>query len=139
MRVKCLGKPTPPHDIRIITNIPRPDYEDNKVKQEPTFSIEYFELGSKRYAPTNNNGEIEKSKEFSEEFIKQSETEPQPIGEISNKQIKTSSDGRLWLYKEKMFELDRNDYEREKVKFLILNFLEKERIIFEKLRLKYKT
>ncbi len=137
MRVKCLGRAEPPREILIITAVPRPNYQDHKAKQGPLFT-QYFELGQKQYSPLSKNGEINKSKDFYEKFIKQSKKEPQLIGEISNEQFKRSTLGRLWIYDEKIYEFDRNDYNQQQVKLLILDFLEKEREEFARLKRKYK-
>jgi len=142
MRVKCLGRVAPPHDIRIITAVPRPDYQDNKDKLEP-FYTQYFTLGQKQYLPLSKSGGINKSKGFHEKIIKQSKKEPQPIVEIYKSKIagsgsiKESTRGRLWLYNEKIYEFDRNDYDQQQVKLLILDFLEEERKEFSELKRKH--
>jgi hypothetical protein len=134
MRVKCLGRVTPPHDVQVITAVPRPDYQDNKPEQEPYYP-QYLELGSKRYS----SGQIIESKDLYEKFIQKSKKEPQQICEISNKVKKQSKSGRLYLYKDKIYEFDRNDYNPQQVKLIILDFLEKEREEFVQLKRKYKS
>jgi hypothetical protein len=142
MRVKCLGRVTPPHDIQVITAVPRPDYGDNKAKLEP-FYTQYFTLGQKQYLPLSKSAGINKSKDFHEKFIKQSKKEPQPIVEIAKSKIagsdspKESTLGKLWLYNEKIYEFDRNDYDQQQVKLLILDFLEEERKEFAELKRKH--
>ena len=134
MRVKCLGRVTPPHDVQVITAVPRPDYHDNKPEQEPYYP-QYLELGSKRYS----SGEIIQSKDLYEKFIKKSKKEPQLIYEFSIGKSKESTRGRLYLYKDKIYECDQNYYNQQQVKWLIFDFLEKERGKFAQLKNKYKS
>ena len=136
--MKCLGRAEPPVEIRIITAIPRPDYHDHKPKQEPYFT-QHFTLGQKQYLPLSKSGEINKSKEFSDKYIRLSKKEPRQICEISNEKIKESTRGRLYLYNEKIYEFDRNDYNQQQVKLLILDFLEKEKKEFARLKRRYKS
>ena len=44
---------------------------------------------------------------------------------------------RLWLYEGKIYETDRNDYDKQQAKLLILEFLDKERRKFQGLEQKY--
>ena len=138
MRVKCLGRVTHPHDIQVITAVPRPDYHDYKPEQEPYYP-QYLELGSRQYFPISKSCGTIQSRDLYEKFIKKSRKEPQPICEISNKIIKKSKSGRLYFHKDKIYEFDRNDYSPQQVKYLILDFLEKETIEFTQLKRKYKS
>ena len=91
----------------------------------------YLELYHKRYSSLSETGKINESKDLFEKLISQSKSEPQPIVEISQTtgidSIEKSRLGRLWLYNDKIYESDRNDYDQQLVKLLILDFSEKER------------
>ena len=99
-----------------------------------------FELYHKLYSFLSENGKINESKDLFQKLIRQSKTEPQPIVEISktagSDSIKESTLGRLWLYNEKIYEFDRNDYDQRQVKLLILDFLDKEKEKFARLKRK---
>jgi hypothetical protein len=135
MRVKCLGRAILPHETTVITNIPRPDYGDSKAKdnkQGISFWDDRITLGSKQYYVVSDN-DLTKSKESWEKFTKTKNNEPMQIVESISGQTNLSTQGRLWLYDDIVFKLDRNNYELDQVKLLIRSWLENEDIFFKKL------
>jgi len=146
MSVKCLGKPTIPKEIRIRTWVPRPNYGEQNSKEKTEhiiFSPRYLELRGKQYSPITGKGEIDKSKNSCVNAIRRSKKEPQLAGEIKTvgggEKVNDSTFLRLWLYDGKIYEVDRNDYDRKQVKHLILDFLEREKRKFQKLERKYEV
>jgi len=143
MSVKCLGKPKIPEDLRIITAIPRPGEQNFKGKTEYIIRPEkYLELHGKRYLPLKGIGEIDKSENSCVNVIRRSKKEAQLVGEIKksiggSENVNDLTLLRLWLYGGKIYEVDRNDYDKKQVKLLILDFLDKEKKKIQKLKQKY--
>jgi len=141
MSVKCLGKPTIPEDIHVISYIPRHGEQNFKGKREHIISPQkYLELQGKRYLPLKGKGEIDKSENSCVNAMRRSKKEPQLVGEIKSKagieKVNDLTFLRLWLYDEKIYEVDRNDYDKEQAKYLILDFSDKEKGKFQKLKQK---
>jgi len=142
MSVKCLGKPTIPRDLRIISHIPEPGEQNFRGEREYVISPKkYLELQGKRYLPLKGQGEINNSENACVNATRRSKRESQLVGEIKSiggiEKVNESTLLRLWLYDGKIYELDRNDYDKQQVKLLILDFLDKEKGKFQKLKQKY--
>jgi len=141
MSVKCLGKPTTPGDLRIIMVTSRHGEQDLKDKKECIIPRRYLELYGKQYFPLKGRGKIDESKNNCVNSIRRSKREPQLIGEVKTiggkEKINDPTLLRLWLYGGKIYEVDRNDYDKKQVKLLILDFLDKEKRKFQKLEQKY--
>jgi hypothetical protein len=158
MSIKCLGKPTMPEDlyIHIITAVPpynenpRLIKPENKAIEEPKEKTEviipggrHLELCGKCYLPLKGKGEINKSENSCINAIRQSKKEPQLVCEIKHKggieKVDDLTFQRLWLYDGKIYEANRNDYDKKQAKLLILDLLDKEKNKFQKLKHKYES
>jgi len=144
MSVKCLGKPRIPQDIFIIITYESPGEQDSEGERKRFIKTEKcLELYGKRYLPLK--GASEKDKDKIEKncinAMRQSKKEPQSLvgimGKVRNEGINEQTSMRLWLYEGKIYETDRNDYDKHQAKLLILEFLDKEKRRFQGLEQKY--
>jgi len=118
--------------------------QNSKDKTEYTIQTEkYLELHGKRYLPLKGATEKDKIEKSCVNAIRLSKKEPQSLVEtkskVSNEGINERTFMRLWLYEGKIYEVDRNDYDKQQVKLLILDFLDKERRKFQELKQKYES
>lgn len=138
MLVKCLGKPRIPQDMTIDFSIPRPGEQKPEKKTGSTIKTEKcLELDGRRYLPLKGASEKDKIEKNCVNAIRRSEKEPQPLVETSSKARNERTFMRLWLYEGKIYEVDRNDYDKQQLKLLILEFLDKEKRRFQDLEQKY--
>jgi hypothetical protein len=138
MSVKCLGKPRIPQDITIVFSLERPGGQNPEKKTGSTIKTEKcLELDGNRYLPLKGANERDKIEQNCVNAIKRSKKEPQPLVETTSKARNERTFMRLWLYEGKIYEVDRNDYDKQQVKLLILEFLDKEKKKFQGLEQKY--
>ena len=150
MGIRCLGAVSIESDKFaewVAEELCKANQEENPSK--PALPTMYLKLGTKRYVPIMDNHEIDNSKDACENALERSRQKPQPVGEVDKglssyasdlyvKCVKETMLNRLWLYHGKIYELDRNDFNQEKVHLLILEFLDKEEKKFETLRRVFK-
>ena len=135
MEIRCLGKGRIDKTI-IYRLIPvyRDDEstepKDNKGIKEIRVGGGFFELGGNYYVPITGANEAERSKGANEielaleNALERSRDEPQIIGQVKEPDCGSSNIdamiNRLWLYDGKIYQLRRNDYNKEQVRLLIL-------------------
>ncbi len=147
MSVKCLGKPTWSNLREIHLQFVEKTPERERIAREQHIPLKRgspFELHGKEYYPLKGiKGKPEMDERLNNcvNALRRSRKEPQLIGEIKSvgqtEEVNHSTLLRLWLYDGKIYEVDRNDYDKKQVKLLILNFLDRERKKFQKLERKY--
>jgi len=142
MSVKCLGKPRIPQDIIIVATYEGPGKQNPEGKTRHKIKTEKcLELHGKRYLPLKGASEKDEIEKSCVNAVRQSKKEPQSLVETkskdSNEGVNERTFMRLWLYEGKIYETDRNDYDKQQAKLLILEFLDKERRKFQGLEQKY--
>lgn len=148
MNIKCLGEVTI-EGGPILVQIVYKDNRDGNVSKGRTSKLGdepfHFRLGKDRYVPLLKEGKMDKSEEVFRHIYKKSKEEPQAVGKVeksvdlySDKPIEMGTTNRLWLYDERIYITDRNDYGKERTFLLIRDFIDKEESYFDKLSKKFK-
>ena len=152
MEIRCLGK-VRIDEVRIIKFTPAyGDAESREPKgdmdgKEMMVGGGVFESGGNYYVPITGANKAERSKGANEielaleNALERSREEPQIIGQVKESDYGSSNIdamiNRLWLYDGKIYQLRRNDYNKEQVRLLILDYLGKEEAKFKTLEKKF--
>ena len=146
MAVRCIGQVTTEHAGLTDVVLALGGIDDKKEKERTVSGMEYFyfQLGEKRYVPLTDDGVVDQSEKRCKTTLERSKRQPQPVGEVV--QTRTSSTdltispalvGRLWLYDGKLYKSTRNDYGQDRIRLLILDFLDKEARRFKDLQRRF--
>ena len=115
---------------------------DGGEKERTVSGMEYFyfQLGGKRYVPLTDEGVVDQSENRCKTTLERSKRQPQLVGEVvrtrtasADLSISPASVGQLWLYDGKLYKSSRNDYGQDRIRLLILDFLDKEERRFKDL------
>lgn len=139
MAIKCLGRISIDPGNKLVFR----SVENNAISS--TISIPgKLELGGKTYLPLTDNNELNHKANF-DDILSLSAKTPQRIGEVGTleasekgQDLNKSLINRLWLYDSKLYISDRNDYDKNQMHLLILDYLDRQKSKFDKLNQKYK-